>query len=240
MTRILLTLAILLCGVQAQDVYATFNVEAKKSANLAFISTGIVKKVNVEIGSVVQENDVLAELKNRDTKAMLDVANTTFKYAKKDLGRQQKVKKLIDEGKFDAVSNRYESAKDSLVYQKVLYDRTFLKAPFDGIIYGKELEVGDAVSGQALRTVLKIQSIVDRKIVLSFDQKYHKVVKVGEKFKYRLDGDTNEYVGTISKVHPYANPETRKIRAEVIAKDLMVGLFGDGYILIDNNNSSKE
>lgn len=240
MRRILLGLMVLAFSLQAEEIYATFNVEAKKSANLAFIATGIVNKVNVEIGSVVKEAEVLAELKNRDTKAMLDVAQTAFKYAKKDLSRQQKVKKLIDEGKFDAVSNKYESAKDSLVYQQALYDKTFLKAPFDGVIYDKALEVGDAVSGQALRTVLKIQSLSERKIILGFDQKYHKSVKVGQVFKYKLDGDNTQYSGSISKVYPYANNNNRKIRAEVKAKDFMVGLFGDGYILVDDENSTDE
>ncbi|HIP17762.1 MAG TPA: efflux RND transporter periplasmic adaptor subunit [Sulfurovum sp.] len=233
MIKIVLSLMIITLSLQAEEIYATFNVEARKSANLAFIATGIVNKVNVEIGSLVKEGEVLAELKNRDTKAMLDVAKTSFKYAKKDLTRQKKVKKLIDEGKFDAVLNKYESAKDSLVYQQVLYDKTFLKAPFEGVIYDKALEVGDAVSGQALRTVLKIQSVSERKIVLAFDQKYHKMVKVGQVFKYKLDGDETEYKGTISKVYPYANHNNRKIRAEVKARDFMVGLFGEGYILLD-------
>jgi RND family efflux transporter MFP subunit len=227
-------------SANAEEVYATFNVDAKKSANLAFVATGIVKKVNVDIGSVVKENDVLAELKNRDTKAMLDVAETTFKYEKRDLSRQKKVKKLIDESKFDAALNEYERAKDTLVYQEALYAKTFLRAPFDGIIYEKALEVGDAVSGAALRTVLKIQSISERKIVLSFDQKYHKTVKTGQVFKYKIDGDSTEYRGVISKVYPYANSGNRKIRAEVKAKDFMVGLFGDGYIIVNDTNTSSE
>lgn len=240
MKKIVLALAVLTFTLQAKEVYATFNVEADKSANLAFISTGIVKKVNVEIGSIVKKEDILSELKNEDLKAMLDLSRTSFKYAKKDLERQKKVKKLIDEGKFDAVLNKYESAKDSLVYQQLLYEKTFLKAPFDGVIYDKEIEVGDAVSGQALRTVIKIQSISARKLILEFDQKYHKVVKVGQVFNYRLDGDEQKYTGVISKVYPYANTKTRKIKAELITKDLTVGLFGDGHILIDDNSSKKE
>jgi len=68
---------------------------------------------------------------------------------------------------------------------------------------------------------------------LTFDQKYHDVVKVGQKFNYRVDGDAKTYTGIISKVYPYANFANRKIKAEVKAKEFTVGLFGDGEIIVD-------
>ncbi len=109
-------------------------------------------------------------------------------------------------------------------------DKTFLKAPFDGVIYEKSVEVGDVVSGQMITTVFKIQSKKSRKLILEFDQKYHKVIKIGDVFNYQIDGDTKQYQGKISKIYPYANTKTRKIKAEVLVQDFIVGLFGDGYI----------
>lgn len=82
-----------------------------------------------------------------------------------------------------------------------------------------------------LKTVFKIQSLHDRKLILKFDQKYHNKVKVGQKFIYKVDGDNTTYSGVISKVYPYANFDNRKIKAEVKAKDFIVGLFGTGYII---------
>jgi len=236
MKKILLALMIFTSLTQAQEIYATFNVEAAKSANLAFTASGIVKSVNVDIGSVVKKNQTLATLGSDDIRAMLESAKTTYKYAKRDLDRQEKIKKLIDAGKFDAYASRYEKAKNAVAYQKALYDKTFLKAPFDGIIYEKAIEVGDAVSGLMLKTVFKIQSLRERKLILEFDQKYHNDVKVGDRFEYKVDGDTKTYSGRITKIYPYANANNRKIKAEVKAKDFTVGLFGDGYIL---TNSGK-
>ena len=100
------------------------------------------------------------------------------------------------------------------------------------MIYEKDIEVGDTVSGMMLKTVFKIQSRSKRKLIVSFDQKYHKDVKVGQQFKYKVDGDTKEYIGKISKVYPYANSGNRKIEAEVKASGFVVGLFGEGYIVV--------
>jgi len=233
MKNILLILITFVSLTQAQSIYATFNVVAAKNAKLAFVAGGIVENVNVEIGSVVKKNTILASLENSDIKAMLESARTTLKYAKRSLDRQEKIKKLIDQGKFDKVVSSYEKAKNALAYQQALYNKTYLKAPFDGVIYDKDIEIGDAVSGMMLKTVFKIQSQHERKLILEFDQKYNKVVKVGDTFEYKLDGDPKTYRGIISKIYPYANFNNRKIRAEVKAKDIIVGLFGDGYILVD-------
>lgn len=227
----LLSLAVLAVSLSA-GVYATFNVEAKQNANLAFVSSGIVNKVNVDIGSVVKQDDVLATLENSDIKALLDSSETNLKYAKKAFERQDKIKTLIDESKFDGFAKEYENAKSTYAYEQSMYNKTFLKAPFDGVIYSKDIELGNAVSGMMLKTVFQIQSVHERKLVLEFDQKYNKAVKVGQTFQYSVDGDDKVYTGTISKVYPHADVKTRKMMAEVEAKEFTVGLFGDGTINI--------
>ena len=231
MRKIIIGLFVAIFTLSGDEIYATFNVEAQKSANLAFISSGIVEKVNVDIGSVVKENDVLASLESSDIKAMLESSEITLKYAKKDFERQVKIKNLIDEGKFDTFAYNYENAKSLLVYQKALYNKTFLKAPFDGVIYEKDIEIGDAVSGMMLKTVFKIQSVNKRKLVLEFDQKHNQIVKKGQTFRYSVDGDKKVYEALILRVYPHANSSNRKIKAEVMAEGFMVGLFGDGFII---------
>ena len=228
--NLILGLMLSLTGLQAQELYATFTVEAKQSANLAFTSSGTVDKVLVDVSSIVKKGDLLAELQNHDLKAALHIAETALNFAKKEYDRQLKVKKLVDASKFDSYLFKYENAKAQLIYQQALLDKTLLKAPFDGLITQKSVEVGDVVSGAMIRTVFKIQSIHERKIVLAFDQKYWKVVKTGQIFHYKLDGDSKQYSGKISKIYPYADSGNRKIKAEVLAQDFIVGLFGEGYI----------
>ncbi len=232
MKKVIIYFFLLISALNAQEVYATFQVVAKQSANLAFNSSGIVDRIFVDVGSIVKENGELAILKNQDIKAMLHIYEITLKYAKKDYDRQSQVQDLIDQAKFDNYEMVYENAKAQVEYQEALLDKTILKAPFDGVIISKEIESGDVVSGQVIKTAFQIQSKTARKLILEFDQKYHSTVKVGDVFKYKLDGDDTVYEQKISKVYPFSNTDTRKIKAEVITKDLMVGLFGDGYIQV--------
>jgi membrane fusion protein, multidrug efflux system len=98
-------------SLNAQEIYATFTVEAKKSAKLAFDASGITKTVNYEVSDTVKKGAILASLKNEDSKASLDMAKTALKFAQKDYERQLQVKELIDAGKFDQYAFKYEDAK---------------------------------------------------------------------------------------------------------------------------------
>ncbi|WP_457745972.1 efflux RND transporter periplasmic adaptor subunit [Sulfurimonas sp.] len=229
-----LILTLLMAGIiHAQNIYATFNIEAQQSANLAFTASGLVQKSYANIGDMVTKDATLASLDNKDIKALLERAKTDYKYAKKDFERQSKIKKLIDASKFDIVAKNFERAKNALAYQEAMYEKTFLKAPFDGVIFYKDIELGDAVSGLMLKTVYKLQSKHDRKLIINFDEKYVHIVKIGDVFEYMIDGDTKTYQGKISKIYPQVNSKNRKATAEVKAKDFTVGLFGSGYIKTD-------
>jgi RND family efflux transporter MFP subunit len=228
--KYLISLLFITSTIYAQDIYATFSIEAKESANLAFNATGLVESVEVEVGSVLKQGQIIATLKHDDLQALLESARINLKYAKKDYERQLAVKHVIDKSKLDLYEKNYESAKANVAYQKALLDKSFLKAPFEGIILTKNVEKGDVVSAQNGKVLFTIQSLHDRKLILSFDQKYHAKVKAGDTFEYTIDGDNQTYNGTITKIYPYADTATRKIKAEVLSKDTMTGLFGQGYI----------
>jgi len=111
MKKIALSLLLAVMSLRAEEIYATFTVEAKRHADLAFTATGIVGEVHVDIASAVKKGDLLASLENSDAKASLEIAKTALKYAKRDYERQLKVKKLVDEAQFDQYAFKYEHAK---------------------------------------------------------------------------------------------------------------------------------
>jgi RND family efflux transporter MFP subunit len=246
MKRMIFIVVMLTLHLGASEIYTTFSIEAQKSANLAFDAGGIVKKIHVDVSSVVKKGDLLATLKNDDIKASLRIAKAalqkakvSLKFAKKDFQRQKLIKDLIDEAKFDTYLFAYESAKVAVEeakahvsYKQSLLDKSVIHAPFDGVIFQKSVEVGDVVSGMMLRTVFKIQSQKEQKLILEFDQKYWRAVHVGDKVHYMVNGDDKKYTGVIAKVYPFASSKNRKIKAEVNVSGFVVGLFGDGQIIV--------
>ena len=238
----LLSAAVALC---AQDkIYASFDVAPAKDAQLALKAVGIVKAVNVEIGSAVKRGDVLLELENESEKLAvklaqndLESAQTAKAHAKSVLDKFKLVqsvssKQAFENAEFDfkkaaLAENRAHLALN--LAQKRLED-TRLLAPFSGTISGKSIEVGEGVGGVAQK-LMSIFSYPDVKLKLSFDEKFKDRVKIGSEFIYKLDGENEERRGKISLIYPTIDTKNGKIYAEVQARNLTPGLFGEGYIV---------
>jgi RND family efflux transporter MFP subunit len=241
---IVLTLLLCFTTAQAKEIYATFTVYPKQGANLAFNSTGIIKELHVDIMSVVKKGEILATLVSDDLVATNNASKVTLKYANLDYERHKNLykKKLIDKSLLDKYAMAYEAIKAHIEIEKTRFSKTILRAPFDGVITKRMIELGDVVSGQMIKTAFNIQSEHARILVVQMDQKYNSDVHIGDPFFYKVDGDEKQYQGEIYRIYPEANSNNRKISLQVIAKDLKVGLFGEGQIITsdDRNNLVKE
>jgi RND family efflux transporter MFP subunit len=247
MKKFILMIALAFSGLHAESIYATFDVEPEKTAELSLTTSGTIKGINVDVGSKVKKGDVLLWLDNRDLKAALDLARaqlelarTDAKFARRNFERYEKVKNVIDAGEYDRYASAYESAQSrvreaeaNVRYKQALLDKTVLTAPFDGVIYDKPVELGDVVSGAMIKVLLRLQSAKENTLKLKVDQKYWKQLKPGLAFVYKVDGDPTPREGRVSKVYPTANSANRKIVVEVPAQGMVPGLFGEGEIEVE-------
>lgn len=236
----------LLCvmSLNAADIYATFNVKAQKEAILAFTSSGTITDISTEIGDKINKGDILATLENKEQKKKLNmamndalIANLQALQNQNSYNRFKSVEDIMDDEKFEKIdfAKRLSDinvlkAQNYLELKQIELDKTYIKAPFSGVITAKYREIGDSVSGIQPQDLLHLMDISTVKLIVEFDSKYFGDVKVGDKFIYFVDGIKKKQLGEISKVYPTVNSKTRKISAEVITKNLMPGLFGHGTI----------
>jgi RND family efflux transporter MFP subunit len=234
MKKIVIILAVLAIAVSASEVYATFSVQAMQSADLSFSANGIVDRMYVDVGDTAHKGKVLATLQSDDIRAAVHIVEVAREYARRDFQRLQSVKEVTDQTRLDGIAFKYENAKAQLAYKQALLSKTILKAPFDGVIVSRQLEVGDTFTSMRPVPVYRLQSIHERKLILSFDQKYWHNVHPGDRFEYTIDGDKKIHKGVITKIYPVADARSRKMQAEVTARDIPVGLFGEGKILLND------
>lgn len=246
MQKIFLSLLLLGTAIHAEEVYATFTVEAKQSSKLALEVAGVVKKLNVDIGDKVKKGQTLLALDTQqealDVKLAqnaLSLSNLSFKYANNSYKRYIQIKNVIDKEQFEKVELDKKSkhtsisqSTNSLKRTKVLLAKRTLKAPYSGIITAKHIEVGDGVSGSA-HVLLEMMAYPEVKLLLKVDEKYWNSVKVGNVFKYKMDENSEAKEAKITKIYPTIDPKTRKLTAEVITTDMMPGLFGNGMIVTE-------
>lgn len=245
MIKTLLLSALFCLSLMGEEIYATFDVVARREANLNLTSQGIVKQLNTDVGSHVKKGSVLLEIDNDDLIASIDLARERLKkakieeqFARQTYDRYRQVESVIEAELMDQHTLAYQKAsaasseaKASLRYQETLLEKTRLRAPFSGVIASRSVELGDSVVGSA--SLLKLIS-TDTKLIITFDEKYLHYVKVGSKVRYRLDGQSRDRMGSISKIYPSVNAKNRKATAEVLTSNLAPGLFGEAYILFGN------
>ena len=244
--RILALAALLVSVVSASEgrVYATFDVEANQEATLALTQSGIVGAIKADVGDSVKAGDVLLVLENSQEKAAVAQASADYQaakigmeHARRVFARYTKIKDVIDKDQYEkylyekeTAEANFQRAEAALHISKILLEKTYLKAPFDGTVSGRYVEVGDGVSGMQLTTLMDFISSGKRKMVLKFDAKHWKAVAVGDVFTYRVDGVEGEFKGEIAKIYPVSDKKSRNVKAEVYTEGLLPGLFGDGFI----------
>ncbi|MCW1360562.1 efflux RND transporter periplasmic adaptor subunit [Campylobacter sp. CCS1377] len=232
-------------SLHAEEIYASFDVIALNSSKLAIESIGIIKEIKVDVAQKVKKGEILLTLDNTSEKIALqnakndhELALVAFNNAKSRLEKFKKVQSVIDKQSYEDILAEYEKqslllqkAKINIKYYENLLDKKILKAPYDGIISAKFKDIGDGVGGVS-QPLLEIFSYPEVKLLISFDEQYKDKVKIGQNYIYKIDKETKEYQGKISLIYPSIDTKTRKIYAEVRARNLTPGLFGEGRIQI--------
>ncbi len=228
--------------IYGEEVYATFVSYGNKEATLKLNASGIVSAINVDVGSKVKKGDVLLQINNATQResvnmqqAQSDASEQAYLFQKNQYERYEQSKSVIDKNTFEQMyfnfknaESNFKTAQASLQLQKESLNDTYLKAPFDGVIATKTIELGEGVTQNATELFTLISS--DIKLVIEFDSKYLGKVKVGDTFTFSVDNAKDKQSATITKIYPSVNSQTRKVTAEAKAQNMVSGLFGDGYI----------
>ena len=223
----------------SEEIFADFEVYAKQSSKLAFEGSGRVDGLFVDISSHVKKGDVLASLDQtsleialKKAKNDLALAKNAKEFAKNTLNKFSQVKDVTSKQEFDEATLRVQAAEIAILNAQDHLKKAVLKAPFDGVIASKNVELGESASPLQPAFVLNSQEV---KILIAIDEKYANLVKIGDMFKFKLDATSEEKELKIALIHPEIKRETRKFYAEAYDSGLKPGMFGQGKVIIGEN-----
>lgn len=150
---------------------------------------------------------------------------TQFEFIRfKKLYRQN----VVSLDKLTRVRSLRDIDKANIEKTKQQLDLATIRAPFDGRLGLKQVDVGDFVkAGDIIST---LQSLDQFRVDFSIPEKYSLHVKMG--LKVQLQGSANPgktYVGTVYAFNPIINKNTRMldVRAHVHTKELLPGMYVD-------------
>lgn len=230
----------------SEEIFADFEVYAKQSSKLAFESSGKVDKIFVDVSSHVKKGDTLASLDQtsldialKKAKNDLALAKNANEFAKSTFNKFSQVKDVTSKQEFDEVKYKFDEAALRVQAAEIAIlnaddhlKKALLKAPFDGVIASKNVELGESASSLQPAFVLNSE---EAKILIAIDEKYANLVKVGDTFKFKLDATSEEKEVKIALIYPEIKRETRKFYAEAYDVGMKPGMFGQGKVIIGEN-----
>jgi multidrug efflux system membrane fusion protein len=172
------------------------------------VATGIQRGRNASVGKIV------VRLDERDRSARLAQAKATVKQREVEYAAREQLKSssYVSEAQLQEAVAALEAAKAELKRAELDLDFMMIRAPFDGALQDRSVEIGDFVSrGDPVATFVDNRTIIVSANLSEFDAGY---VAVGDTAEAKLA--TGETVhGTIRYVAPVANAATRTFEVEL-------------------------
>jgi multidrug efflux system membrane fusion protein len=207
----------------AEEIVRTIVVNGQTApariVDLAAETDGRVEYIGVSRGANVERGGVIARLDERDRKARLAQAEATVRQREVEYQGRQKLKgeSYVSEAQLQEAVAQLESAKAELKRAQLDLEYMTIRAPFDGALQERHVEIGDFVkAGDPIARFVDNRKIIVTANVSEFDAGY---VQTGRAAQAQLA--TGETVhGTIRYVAPVADEATRTYTVELeVAND---------------------
>ncbi len=203
----------------AEEVVRTISVNGStapaRTVEINAETDGRVEETGVERGVRVSEGGIIVRLDERDRQARLAQAEATVKQREVEFEARQRLKSesYVSEAQLQEGAALLEAAKAELRRAELDMDYMYVRAPFDGALQERHVEIGDFVKqGDPIATFVDDRSIIVTASVSEFDATH---VERGEEAEARLA--TGELVeGIIRYVAPVADAATRTFTVELV------------------------
>ena len=230
----------------------TGNIQPWKEVNIVPDLPGKVARIYVEVGDRVEQGQILAELDTRTAKLQLEqaeaglaVAQANFHSASRDWERMQNLHKkgTLSPQQYEKAQLAYEAAKAQLQQAKAALNLakhqlevSIMKAPFNGIITGKNINEGEYINpamggmrpqGSSVVTLMDLSKV---KIEIHVSERDVGKIHIGQKANITVDAyPGKKFHGEVSNINPAADPMTRSFAVEITVANpemkLRAGMF---------------
>ena len=220
--------------------------EADLESAVTSKASGIVLKVNVEVGDKVQAGDVLAVLESDVQQLRYDSANANYQ---KVLNNYNRAKSLLKKGlankeSVDNLKFETKSLKTSLEQAKLDLDFIKIKAPISGVVTKRNIKKGNLI--QTNTQVYEIVNFDSLQAVINVPEDKWNVFKKGLEVDFLFTSMTQKVKGHILRIDPVVDSSTGTFKVVIALDDgasstynLRPGLFGKTQIILDKHENAK-
>ncbi len=204
-----------------------------RQSELASEMEGVVKELSFKEGQVVKKGDAVATLDSEVLQSNIAAKSSAFEALEAELTRQERdlsrakklfEKKSISRSKYDRdyyltvqLRARLKAAESEMRTLIIQLGKTRIKAPFDGTITKRNVEVGEWVGkGSTIGTLVATDTIEAR---LNIPARLIDILRATKEFQASVEG--REITVSLKTAIPAADAQTRTFPVEMnVPKDL--------------------
>jgi membrane fusion protein, multidrug efflux system len=209
---------------------AVGSVRAVNGADLSAQVGGIVSAIHFESGSDVTKGTLLVELQASDDIAKLQSLQASEALARVTYTRdlQQLKAQAVSQQTVDNDAQNLKSLEAQVAQQQAIVDYKFIRAPFDGQLGIRQVDLGQYLSaGTSIATLQALDPIY---VDFYLPQQALAEIKTGQPLTVHVDTFPNEnFAGNLKAINSKVDPTTRnvQVRAEVRNPEhkLLPGMF---------------
>lgn len=204
---------------------------AVRAVTLASELPGMIREIAFDSGTSVRKGAVLVKLDTATEEVQLAAAQADENLARLNYERSVDLRKgqANTPADLDAAETRYKQAQAAVRALQTAIDKKSIRAPFDGRIAIRQVELGQVLSSGA--PVASLASVDPIHVEFSLPQQALARLKVGKEVRLRTDTFPDaEWKGKVSTINTEVDVATRNVRVRATVPNadgrLRPGMYG--------------
>jgi membrane fusion protein (multidrug efflux system) len=244
-----------------KSVFASGSIAAKQTSHIGPLVEGVIEKIFVKVGDRVKAGTALFQTRQVDYKRRLEEAKAAMSLAdilgvqaKRNYERARKLAEQsnISQARLDDIRTAYQIADAKIRQAKVAVETaeqqltdTVVKAPFDGVITGRNVDEGVYLSNRfsmgGSSAVVRIQEISIVGAIVQTPEKNLSLLAVNQPAIVKIQGHDKTYDSFVYVLNDLVDPTTRTIELRLpIENDdyaIKPGQFAEARILLPRRDA---
>ncbi|HEU4382436.1 MAG TPA: efflux RND transporter periplasmic adaptor subunit [Anaeromyxobacteraceae bacterium] len=215
---------------------------AVRGVTLGAEVTGTVREIAFESGTLVKRGALLVKLDTSAEEAQLSIALADASLARVTLERARRLRlnEVNAQADLDAAVTRAAQTDGTVANLRAIIAKKTIRAPFDGRIAIRQVELGQVVSPGT--PIASLQSVTPIHADFWLPQQALSELKQGQRTRLRIDAFPGaSWEGEITTVNPEVDPGTRNVRVRATFSNgdgrLRPGMFANVDVLSSERRS---
>jgi len=195
-------------------------------------AAGIVREIHFEAGQRVERGTVLVSLDDEVDRAALETLRAAARLAQVQFDRAADLlpQRAVSQSAYDEAKASLDAARAEVARQEAVIRRKSIRAPFDGILGIRQIDIGQYVEpGQRL---VSLQSLHPIYVDYTLPERHLSELAIGQEVAVELDALPGEvHRGRITAIEPGVDEGTRSVRVRATLDNpdgrLRPGMFAE-------------